>query len=155
MPRNHSWTPEGEQQAAEAYREDVRKICEKKKLNLNTVISQLKAELGAKETRATYDKNILDWAYSNPLVAHMPRLKAIDIALKLLDAYPAEKKQLSGPGGGPIPVKYDDIDPTRRAELDAVLDSLYGKGAKTEPKKTVKKRKPKKKVNAKIKPRRK
>lgn len=89
MPGSHKWTSEEIQAAAIAFREEVRKICDEEGLTVREIIRELYDQVHAKQTKASYGKGT--WSYSAPLVDNMARIKAIDIALRLIDAYPTEK----------------------------------------------------------------
>jgi hypothetical protein len=70
---------------------------------------QLKAQLKAKETKffqhegsVVEKRNVIAWGV---------RQKATDMVLKLMGAYPPEKKELSGPKGEPLALIMNFGDP--------------------------------------------
>lgn len=130
MPNKHAWTPEEIQEKADAFRLELFEELEKQKLGLEKWVQRVNEALDAVENKTDYDKELCEWAYSKDLVAHNIRLKALDMLAKVYGLYAAEKRHLSGPGGGAIPVKYEDIDPERKAKIDKILDNYYGKGKK-------------------------
>ena len=130
MANKHAWTPEQIQEKADAFRLELFEELEKQDLGLEKFVLRLNEALDANEIKTAYDKELCEWSYSKDLIAHMPRLKAIEIMAKVLGLYAPEKRHLSGPGGGAIPVKYEDIDPERRAKIDKILDDYYKKGKK-------------------------
>lgn len=87
------------QEAGREVREETARILREKGPNLEKVLLRLRQALNAKETRVfnprgnTTESGLL---YSKPLIAHGIRVKAIDLALQLHDAYPSKKHQHSG-----------------------------------------------------------
>jgi hypothetical protein len=66
------------------------------------LIKRLKQKLDATEVKAFSYQGYV--SYSKRLKALSIQLQALDMALKLRKMYPAEKRELSGPNGGPIEV---------------------------------------------------
>lgn len=65
------------------------------RVTYSRVGKRLSEALDAMEVKATYDKETGQWAYSNPLIAHGPRLKAIEIAAALLEMKPSERQEVT------------------------------------------------------------
>jgi len=66
---------------------------------------RLKQGLNAHSIRAQISKKTGNWSYSKQLIDNTTRLKALDMALTVYDLYPAQRRELSGPGGGNIPIQ--------------------------------------------------
>jgi hypothetical protein len=65
--------------------------CNSVGLTLTVLAGKLKEALDATEIKTAYDSVLCKWQYSDPLVDHGPRLRAVEISCKLLGAYPSEK----------------------------------------------------------------
>ena len=57
---------------------------------------RLRQALNAKTVKVHYDKESGEWKYSEGLIDHTTRLKAVDLTLRLHEAYPADKVEHSG-----------------------------------------------------------
>lgn len=68
----------------------------KSKITLEETCKRLKESMDAKETKVFNDSGKL--IYSDALIAHGIRLKAVVEALKLQQAYPAEKHEIKSEG---------------------------------------------------------
>lgn len=85
---------------AAAWSEAVKKTEEaltRNKVNHDLVAKRLYQALNAKETKCKFDGGqfgINEWVYSKPLVAHDIRLKAAQLAAKLLQMEPPERKEI-------------------------------------------------------------
>jgi len=75
-------------------RAETLKLLREKGPSLKKVILRLKQALNAKETKAQFDTKRGVWVYSDPLISHDIRLKAIKLALTLYDAFPAQKHEV-------------------------------------------------------------
>jgi hypothetical protein len=64
--------------------------------------------------------------YSKPMVAHETRLRALDMALRLKNRYPAERKQVQIEGGLPIIPLTED----QQLELQAMKEVLKKRAKK-------------------------
>lgn len=71
-------------------------------LSKEAVVKAVVEALDAHIVKAMYDKDFGEWRYSEPLVDHSTRLTAAELAIKAMGWMPAEKRELSGPDGGPI-----------------------------------------------------
>lgn len=90
-------------EAGRQVKSEVAELLESKKAtSLKRVILRLGQALDAKVIKATYDREGGEWQYSMPLVDNSTRLKAVELALTLHDAFPAKKHELTGKNGGPI-----------------------------------------------------
>lgn len=55
--------------------------------------------------------------------------KALDMALKVKGQYAAQKTELSGPNGGPVPIAAANVDFSRMSTEDLLLlDKIFGNG---------------------------
>ena len=63
--------------------------------NIDNVLRRLAKLIDAKLIKATYDKDRVIFKYSKQLEDNPSSLKAIDMALRLLNAYPEEKLTLT------------------------------------------------------------
>ena len=71
----------------------MQKECNSVDLTLTVLAVKLRETLDATEIKTAYDNVLCKWQYSDPLVAHGPRLRAVEISCKLLGAYPSEKHE--------------------------------------------------------------
>lgn len=62
------------------------------------LVKELKKLVKAKSVKAQYDKDLQAWTYSDRLEDNSTRLRAIEISAKLLDLFPAERKELEHKG---------------------------------------------------------
>ena len=81
-------------QAAQIARDKTLKTLKRYRITPGRVAKRLSEALDAKEVKATYDKEFREWVYSEPLIAHAPRLKAVELASVLLDMKPADKHEI-------------------------------------------------------------
>lgn len=59
--------------------------------------------------------------------------KALDMALKVKGSYAAQKTEVSGPGGGPVPIVAANIDFSKMTTEDLILlDKMFGNGRPVE-----------------------
>ncbi len=92
----------------EAMRADVRREYVESQVPFADVVKQIKAGLGAKVAKtASHEGKIEDVRY---FADHPTRARYVELALKLTGAMPAEKQELSGPGGGPISIDSKPYD---------------------------------------------
>lgn len=94
---------------AEAHRitlDEFRKELKAKGLTEKFLVRKLKQGLNAKITRVFNHGGLI--LYSDPLVDYETRRKYLDMALKLEDLYPTEKKEITGRDGGPVEVTVID-----------------------------------------------
>jgi len=80
------------QDAQEAILSPITKALTKHGITLDQTCQKLKESMEAKETKVFNNSGEL--IYSDDLIAHGIRLKAVIEALKLQQAYPAEKQEL-------------------------------------------------------------
>lgn len=101
------------------------KAAEKNKVSLDQIMKRLADALDAKETKAfktTTHNEQGGWSdeiiYSKALVAHGIRLKAVDIALRVHDAYPSERHVFEGNPDKPLKweIEIKDARPTEPAD---------------------------------------
>lgn len=62
---------------------------------IDQTLKRLAELIDAKQIKATYDKDRITYKYSKRLADNPSSLKAIDMALRLLNAYPEEKLTLT------------------------------------------------------------
>lgn len=93
MVNNDSKKESGKEGAIYARQKLNEKI--KKHLNVDTVFKQLAKLVDAKQIKATYDKDSVTFKYSKQLEDNPSRLKAIEMVLRLFNAYPEEKLTLT------------------------------------------------------------
>lgn len=94
----------------DAARAKTLKALARHRVTASRIAKRLAEALDAMETKATYDKEAGKWVYSDKLIAHSPRLKAIEIAVALLDMKPTEKHDLTV--HGEIKALLQEIDGT-------------------------------------------
>jgi len=110
-------------------------VFNEEKLTVRYLVKKLKRELNAKEVKVFKAKilkrlpakvgldgkeiepaqilEVEEVIYSKPLAALEIRQEARKDAQRLLNLYPPERKELSGPDGNPIGVKYYDFDDSK------------------------------------------
>jgi len=66
--------------------------------SLDVTLRRLKQALNAKLTKAHYDSDSGEWAYSKNLADNTTRLKAVELSLTLYDAFPSKKHDLTTNG---------------------------------------------------------
>ena len=104
-------------EAAEYARENVLKTCESQGLTTLRIVKDIKAGLKAKETKATYDKDRGDFAYSKPMICWAARLKALDQAIGILGIKAADKHDVTS--GGQV-IEFNTVP---AAEREIILES--------------------------------
>lgn len=91
------------------YKEYVEKAMKDKGITFEFLMEQLHGCLNANKVVGYLNKKVQGAEQVSDEFVEVPdyyvRIKAIDISLKLQGAYPAEKRELSGIGGGPMDVK--------------------------------------------------
>lgn len=104
-------------EAAEEAREVTARLVREKGPLIEEALAALHGALAASEVKASYDKTGGQWLYSSPLPNHAVRLRAVQVALDLLDAWPAR-----GAGAAPGSGRPDLSLPTSLKEM---LDAMY------------------------------
>ena len=94
MGNNDSKKDSGQQGAIYA-RQKLNEKIQKHGPNIDNVLRRLAKLIDAKLVKATYDKDRVIFKYSKQLADNPSSLKAIDMALRLLNAYPEEKLTLT------------------------------------------------------------
>jgi hypothetical protein len=111
--------PELGKQAADYARQQTLKSLKRYKVSTGRVSKRLSEALDATEVKVFHDKGG-EIIYSKPLIAHGPRLKAIEIASALLEMKPAEKHDVNVQGT--LKVSAED----KFAELLTAMKAKYG-----------------------------
>jgi len=70
--------------------------------SLKRLVLRLGQALDAKLTKAQLNSQTGEWEYSLPLVDNTTRLKALELAFKLIDGFPSQKHELGGADGRPV-----------------------------------------------------
>lgn len=108
-------------EAADYARKQVLKKAKKAGVTTDKVMLRLNEALDATETKVFNDTED-GIVYSEPLIAHQIRLKAVDLAIVLLDLKPAEKRELSGSLGiNPVNMSNEELD----LKIKEGFDKLY------------------------------
>lgn len=77
--------------ADKVMRNAIDKSLENVGINLDYSATKLKELIEVTENKMHYDQTLCEWKESPPLAALSIQIKALDMALRLQDAYPAEK----------------------------------------------------------------
>lgn len=108
---------ESAREAAIIARQEVLDACASNGLTILALVKGIKAGLRAKETKATYDKDTGEWAYSKAMISWAARQKAIDQGISLLGIKAPDKHDLTT-GGHPIDFNTISIE-----EREAILEA--------------------------------
>lgn len=102
---------ESAREAAIIARQEVLDACESNGLTLLALVKGIKAGLRAKETKATYDKDTGEWAYSKAMICWAARQKAIDQGIALLGIKAPDRHDVTTGGEA---IRFDSISPEER-----------------------------------------
>lgn len=101
----------------------VQEALEAEGITPESLAKKLAEELDAHETKVFHNKDT-GVVFSDPVIAWDIRQKARMDAQKLLGMYPAEKRELSGPDGGPIEVHDTDLSGLSDEDLRRLTEVL-------------------------------
>lgn len=103
--------------ATKVTRDAVLKECESAGLTPIRLIKDIKAGLRARETKATYDKDLGAFAYSKSMISWAARQKAIDQAIGILGIKAPDKHDVTSAG------QAIDFNSIPKAEREMLLES--------------------------------
>jgi hypothetical protein len=96
--------------ASDRVRQILFKIAATQKVTPESIFKTIGKGMASEVFKATYDTQAGKWVYSKKYVDYNVRLKASAQAAENLGMKAAQRVQLSGPNGGPIPLSIIDFN---------------------------------------------
>jgi hypothetical protein len=103
------------------------KAAKKAGVTIDKFMQRLNEALDAEEVKVFNDKDS-GIVYSDPLIAHQIRVKALELTAVILDLKPVEKREVTGNNGGPIGIAME-AGPGLLAALERIRAATKPEGA--------------------------